>query len=274
MSKVSVKWLGTAGLYITDNDSSFMIDPFFSRYGLLPIALKLPLKPKIKQINSALKMFNITKCDGILVSHSHFDHSFDVPEISKKFQCNIFGARSTAMIARGANITENFIQEIEYNDTISIGNFKINFLESVHGPALFNKIPYPGIINSPLKQPANASAYRLGKVFSMHITHSDGTNFVHHGSAGYKDNMYDNINTDTIFLGIAGRGDTDNYIKNTVLKVKAKTLIPVHYDYFFKPVNKKMSYIPGVDFKGFQNNVLKYQKNFTLKIVKFGEECF
>ena len=43
---IRVTWLGTAGLMVADGDTSLLIDPFVSRYGLATVGLGRPLRPR------------------------------------------------------------------------------------------------------------------------------------------------------------------------------------------------------------------------------------
>ncbi len=154
--------------------------------------------------------------------------------------------------------------------SISFGRFTVRFLESRHGPVMFGRIPYPGDITSPLRQPARAGDYRVGTVFGILITHPSGT-ILHHGSAGYIPGMYHGIKADVLLLGIAGRGDTEEYLEQTALKIRPRTLIPVHYDNFFKPLDSGLSFQPMVDFGGFVRAAEKHRTSFALRTLPIGE---
>lgn len=65
-------WLLTAGFEILTNNFQILIDPFISR----PPNATPQLSTKISDIRSA---------HAIFLSHGHYDHSIDVPEIVKNF---------------------------------------------------------------------------------------------------------------------------------------------------------------------------------------------
>jgi len=44
-NSVGITWLGTAGVLISDHDSSILIDPYVSRFGIFKIAFGLRLQP-------------------------------------------------------------------------------------------------------------------------------------------------------------------------------------------------------------------------------------
>ena len=84
-SGVRVTYLGTNGYLLEASDSTILIDPYFSRIALAPVASNSPIKPNIIRINSGMNRL-AKRIDAILVTHGHFDHLLDVPEIARSHQ--------------------------------------------------------------------------------------------------------------------------------------------------------------------------------------------
>lgn len=270
-NNIRVTWLGTAGAFITDGKTGILIDPYVSRFGMIRVGLGLPLNPDRELIKKWAEKLGKENITAVIVSHSHFDHVADAPYFALEADVPLIGTESTINVGRGAGMTERKLIAVNPEQTVQIGDFNVKFLESVHGPALFGRVPYQGIIDKPLVPPAKAGDYRLGGVFSLLITHPYGT-IIHHGSAGYKPGMYDNIEADVLLLGIAGRGDTRQYIENVILKTKARLVVPVHIDNFFKPLEDGMTLLPLLKFDEFCSSAEKYKKAFTLRTIPLGEE--
>jgi len=76
---VQVVWMGTAGLYIHDDETRIFIDPFVSRYGFLKVAFGFSLKPNPEIIREWIVKTSGGHADAVFVSHSHYDHSMDAP---------------------------------------------------------------------------------------------------------------------------------------------------------------------------------------------------
>ncbi len=251
-------WLGTAGVYICDGKNGFVIDPYVSRHGMARVFLGLPLKPELCLIKQWADVLGNPGYDAVLVSHSHFDHLLDAPFFALERGVPLTGSSSTAMAGRGYGLDRALIDEVRPGDSRAYGDFTVTFIESAHGPAFAGRIPYPGAIGAPLVPPRPATAYRLGTTFSFLVEHPLGT-AVHHGSAGFIKGMYDGIRADKIFLGIAGRGgNTAEYIENVVIPLQARTVIPVHFDNFFRPLNAPMKYVPGLHLKEFLETASRY----------------
>jgi L-ascorbate metabolism protein UlaG (beta-lactamase superfamily) len=268
--EVRVTWLGTAGVLISDGKTGLLIDPYVSRFSMTRILLRSVLKPDLVLINEWLTKMGGRHIRAVIVSHSHFDHSVDAPYFARLSGAPLIGSASTMNIGKGAGLQDSQLQPVKPGRSLRIGQFAIQCIESRHGPAMFGKIPYPGEITKPLIQPARAGDYRVGTVFSLLIRHPSGT-ILHHGSAGFIPGMYDGIKADAVLLGIAGRGDSEHYLDEVALKTGTRMVIPIHYDNFFKPLDKDLSFLPLVDFDGFVQIAEKYKSSFSLKTLPIGE---
>ena len=268
---VRVTWLGTAGLYVTDGETGFFIDPFVSRYGLIKVLGGFSLPPQTHIIQEWLNRIGCHHADAVIVSHSHYDHALDAPFFAQKTGATLVGSDSTAWIGRGAGMAENQIKVVGPGDRVSLGKFEIIFIKSKHSKAVFGRIPWPGDITSPLIPPAAASAYLLGEIFSLLVTHPQGS-FVHLGSAGYIEGMFDGVKAHTLFLSIAGRQDTRELLRCTALALKAKQIIPIHFDNFFSPLNEEMSILWGVKLSEFYKTAALVAPDIAIQTAPLGRQ--
>ena len=269
---VKAVWLGAAGLYVSDGETSFFIDPYVSRVSVLKVVAGVRLSPDIKRINECISLVAGQKAEAVLVGHSHFDHLLDAPEFAKKTGAMLIGSASTANVCRGAGLSEEKIKVIKDRGTLNIGSFSFKFIEGVHGPAFLGRIPYPGFIEKPFAPPAKASDYKLGGFFGMVISHPLGT-FIHHGSAGWIPGMYDGIKADIVFLCLAGRKNTFSYLDETIGRTGAHSIIPIHHDWFFSPFEKSLRLFKGVRIDEFISAAMKIVPNteimFVPALIKF-----
>jgi L-ascorbate metabolism protein UlaG (beta-lactamase superfamily) len=259
-------------MYITDGETGLLIDPYVSRFGMRNIAFGSPLLPNRDLIRKWADKLGRENINAVIVSHSHFDHVADAPYFASEANAPLIGTQSSLNVGRGAGLAESKLIVVKPGQTMKFGNFTVKFIESSHGPTFLGRVPYPGTIDKPLVPPAKASDYRLGGVFSLLITHPYGT-ILHHGSAGFKPGMYDDTMADVLLLGIGGRGDTDQYLENVVLKTRARLVIPVHFDNFFKPLEDGVSFLPMVNFDEFCRKAEKHRPAFTIRTIPFCEEA-
>jgi hypothetical protein len=85
-----LRWLGTAGFEISDDDTSILVDPFVSRPTAVEAFLFAKLNIDVEAVDKyvtepMVRSGNLNKLKAILVSHTHHDHVQDVPYILSKF---------------------------------------------------------------------------------------------------------------------------------------------------------------------------------------------
>ncbi|MCX5850106.1 MAG: MBL fold metallo-hydrolase [Deltaproteobacteria bacterium] len=268
---VSITWLGTAGVLISDNQTGILIDPYVSRCGILKIAMGLPLQSDKEAIKKWVARLGKNHIQAIAVSHSHFDHCLDAPYFALETGAPLMGSESTLNVGRGASLVEAQLEAVKPDREITVGEFKLKFIESIHGPVFLGRVPYPGTIDKPLFPPRPAGDYKLGQTYAILISHPYGT-IAHHGSAGFIPGMYEGVTSDVVLLGIAGRGDTETYLKNVPLKLGAKLVIPIHFDNFFVPLEKKMRILLTAHFKEFLAVANRHCAFFELQILPIGKK--
>jgi L-ascorbate metabolism protein UlaG (beta-lactamase superfamily) len=268
---VNIIWLGTAGVLISDGETGILIDPYVTRCGMFKIAMNRPLCPDREAVKKWIARLGKKQIKIVAVSHSHFDHCLDAPYFALETGALLMGSQSTLNVGRGAALTEKYLKIVNPEKIIKVGAFTLKFIESNHGPAFLGRVPYPGAIDQPLISPRPARDYKLGQTFAIWISHPSGT-IVHHGSAGLIPGMYEGVTADVVLLGIVGRGDTQTYLNNIPLKLKAKLVIPIHFDNFFAPLTKKMKRLPTARFREFLVAADAHRESFELKILSIGEK--
>ena len=267
---LEITWLGTAGVLLSDGETSFFIDPFVSRPGLLEVALGFPLEPSVDAIGALVDRLRPPHVGAVLVSHSHYDHAMDAPFFAWRTGAPLVGSPSTINVGRGAGLPEERLRQVRPGDELTVGRFRIRFLESRHGPALLGRIPYPGEIEAPLRPPAAASSYRVGDTFSILVEHGS-TRLLHHGSAGFWPPALAGVRAGTVLLGLAGRRDTASYLREVPAAVGAGRVIPIHFDDFFEPLDQPLRFLPGVAFREFLKTARRTAPGLRITTLPVGQ---
>lgn len=267
---IEAVWMGAAGFYVSDGTTAVLIDPFVSRYGMVHVGLGRDIQPDADLIREWMTTLNPANVSLVIVSHSHYDHAIDAPIFAALTGGVLIGSESTLNVGKGVGLPAQQMFSIPVGKPITAGAFKVTFLESQHGKALFGRIPYPGSVDEPLVPPAPASAYKLGAAYSILVEHPKGT-FLHHGSAGWNPGMFKDVKADLVMLGIAGRGDSQEYVENVVRAVGAKRLLITHFDDFFVPLNAPIEPIWFVGFDEFVATTRESFPDIKLETMPIGE---
>lgn len=223
-----------------------MTDGFFSRPSISELLFK-PISPNVSLLKRIAKQEKLGQLAVIIPVHSHHDHAMDSAPLAQITGATVLGSQTTAYIAEGWGLPYQQITIAKNNQTYQYGNFSITLIPSKHidmPKFLASRIGMGEQLVEPLKHPASLKDYKEGTSYSVVIQHPKGS-FLVQGSANYIPQALVNIEVDTVFLGIAGLGGKtdrylDDYLEETVLAVKAKKVIPIHWESFTKPASNKV----------------------------------
>ncbi len=128
----------------TDGQSTWLVDGFFSRQPLSEVAFTR-LKVDETQVGAvAAEMFKRldmpSALSGIVVAHSHYDHSLDAPFLAKQYGARVVGSESTLQIAKGQDVPTTQIDAFTGSGRVKLGEFDIQLIQSAHAPTGFSRV--------------------------------------------------------------------------------------------------------------------------------------
>jgi len=119
--KLTLRWLGINGFELQYRGTTVLIDPCVTR------------GDSDRLSDPALVQKYLRRADAIVITHSHWDHLADVPEIIRRTGAALYGTPTTCNIARYYGIAENLLHEVGYQSHISLTpEIIVDFLESRH----------------------------------------------------------------------------------------------------------------------------------------------
>lgn len=252
-TKVDFQWTGVSGFILSDEQTSIFFDPNIT---MVSIADWMPwgeVESDPEEVDYWMRKCELKNLKGVFINHSHYDHMLDAPMILKKFGGKLYGSQSTLNYGRGMGIDESRLIKINYNQEYQVGGFSIKPLRAEHPKHLGPLMLSDGKINKPLKTPIHPVHFRLGKTHSFLIKYEDKKILFSAVAKISEPDHLAGIEADTLIVTMAKRGDTTTFVKKRILPTRAKNIIPVHFDNFFKKLSrdKKPHYLPFVDFEEF-----------------------
>lgn len=241
---VKTLFLGTSSMLWTDGKTHWMLDGFLSRQAVLDVALR-PIQVDSPRVDAtaqaAFKALNIPPVlAGVLVAHSHYDHSLDAPYLVKKYGGEVYGSGSTQNIALGQGLPADQIQLLGDGATVHLGDFTLQAVRSAHAPTGFTG----GFNTQPLLLPAHALAFKEGVSYMFVVSHSARPGkplAIIQPSAGFVPGQTRGIETELVFLGVGGLGklkeaEVEAYWTELVVHTRAKRVAMIHWDDFTQPL--------------------------------------
>ncbi|HEY8607753.1 MAG TPA: MBL fold metallo-hydrolase [Noviherbaspirillum sp.] len=245
---VRVRFAGVSTLLFDDGETAFMTDGFFSRPGILR-TLFATISPDTAAIGHGLGQLRVSRLAAVVVLHGHYDHALDAPEVAARTGGLLVGDASTLNLGRGYGLAEARMRSVAANDSLALGRWTLTFLPSRHAPTPFSDGGTRERIDTPLRPPARAGAWREGETWSLLVRHASGQSFLVQGSAGYLEGALKGHRAGVVFLGVGGAGKQSQAYRarlweETVKTVGAHRVIPVHWDDFSQPLERPLRALP------------------------------
>jgi L-ascorbate metabolism protein UlaG (beta-lactamase superfamily) len=220
MVSLTFRWLGTAGVVLNFEDQGLAIDPFFTRPSILQMLQ--PLVPKPNLIEGRLP-----ECHFVLVTHSHYDHLLDVPEVLRNTGATAYGSPNTSQLLSISGIPSSQVHEVALGDKLSCGRFEVEVIRGRH-----STIPFGGIFNGPLRHglqpPLHAWDYRMDICLGFCITVEEIRLLVCAAEPQPAEVLF-----------AVAQEPKDYYLK-LFQGVDPHTFVPIHWDNFTRPLDKPM----------------------------------
>lgn len=240
---VEIEWLGVSGYRISGEGHTIFVDPYLSRAPLRSLLLRRPTLPDPSALDRFVKAPG--KVVGVLVGHTHFDHAVDAPAIARRFDCKAYGSDSLQRLMALHGLADRAV-EVEPYRTYELGPFEIGFTPSAHSKLLLGlSVPYDGDLTCEHLDALSPAAYRCGQVWGISISVA-GLRLYHQGSANLIDDAIRERGVDVFLAGVAGRSFTRDYWRRILPRLEPRTVVPTHYDNFFRPLGQRMEFVSGV----------------------------
>jgi L-ascorbate metabolism protein UlaG (beta-lactamase superfamily) len=261
---LSLTWFGTAGFRLAYEGTVIWIDPYVTRLRLGELVRRRVIPPSEDAVATW-----IDRADAVLVGHTHFDHALDVPAISRRFGCPVYGSASLEHLMGLHGLAERTVV-IEPHRDYEMGPFRFHFVPSVHSRLQLGLgIPYSGELTCEHLDELTPQQYKCGQVFGVFIEVA-GFTLYHQGSADLLENEIKDRGVDLFLCGASGRRFTPRYIERIVKALDPKLIIPTHYDDFFRPLGGTTKFSFNVNLTGFADEVRAASASIPLHTLEVG----
>jgi L-ascorbate metabolism protein UlaG (beta-lactamase superfamily) len=258
---LELEWLGVSGYRMTFEGHTLFIDPYVSR-----VPLSALIRRRAALADEALIERYIGRPDkvvGVLVGHTHFDHAVDAPAIARRFDCPAYGSSSLVQLM-GLHGLARLARAVTPYHTYELGPFKVSFVPSAHSKLVLGlAVPFDGELTCDHLDGLNPGAYRCGQVWGIHIE-VGGVTFYHQGSANLIDDAIRHRGVDYFLSGVAGRGFTRDFWPRMLGRLEPKTIVPTHYDDFFRPLAAPMAFTTNVNLAHVPDEVARVSADFEV----------
>jgi L-ascorbate metabolism protein UlaG (beta-lactamase superfamily) len=220
---ITLRWLGVAGIELKVSGQTLLIDPLITRFPFWRMGFGR-IRPDGERIAE-----EIPRGDFVLVTHAHWDHLLDAPEVARNTGAIVLGSDHTCRLLAALGVAAGQIREIGVGDELTLGEFRVEVLPAEH-LTLLGRPLLSGPLPSRLQPPLRASDYRMDCCFSF-LIHAAGLRLLDWCS----ERSEPAVPADVLFV----RSYRPRSHYETLLQeVQPRLVIPTHWDDFFRPLSK------------------------------------
>jgi len=260
---MQITWYGTASLIIQDGDNKILFDPFFT------------ITDEREYYRKRYKPL-FQKCNAIVITHGHFDHIRDVPEIVSGIEIPIYCTKTPLKVLTKKGVPKERITCIAPGDTFSIGDIEITAFKGSHAafglPLILSTITKKRFWKMlPLAAQIGASSImveREAKEILVFQVSCKGKTILILGSLGIYPNEKYPQNIDMLVLPYQGRSDLLDYSIKLIDMIKPRIILLDHFNDYCPPISSEVDYSELVkwaeDNKQFSLIAPKREEEFSL----------
>lgn len=222
---IQFRWLGVAGIELSTEEEVLAIDPFFSRppFRRMWFGRVIPDRPLVAA--------KLPRCDFVLITHAHWDHLMDVPEVLRNTGAVALGSPNSCRLLSILGVPEDQIHPIQSGEEFPLGEFLIQVFPARHGTA-FGRPVFSGLLPHDLHPPLRVRDYRMDVNFSF-LIEAGGYRLLDWNS----EDPEPAVQADVLFVGPQRK---PGYYDALLRQVRPRIVIPIHWDDFFRPLSRPL----------------------------------
>ncbi len=244
---IRITYLGVNGYQFEAGGHALLVDPYFSRVGFSQAAFNGAVASDQRAVAAGLAHLR-PRADAVLVTHAHFDHLLDVPEIMRRTGATLVGGPTAVRIAEATGISPNECVTVRPGSVRRFGPWTVHVLTATHD-RIFGSTPFEGTASGPVTKPVKASDWKLGEPLAFVVEANGKRIYVDSGGTPGHLPAPAVRNVDLAILGVALPDSRRRYAE-IVRQLNPRYVLPSHQDDFFAPSDRGFSFGKLTDFPG------------------------
>jgi L-ascorbate metabolism protein UlaG (beta-lactamase superfamily) len=241
---VRITYLGTNGYQFETAGHSLLVDPYFSRISLARAGLGWPVRPNSLRIEEGLTHVS-PKVDAILITHAHFDHLLDAPNIAERTGARLLGSVEAVEIAVRMGAAHDHCVAVRPDAIRTIGPWHITVFPAAHDRIPIMGVPFNGPL--PADRPRRARDWVCGQPLAYLIRANGQSIFIDSGGTAAVLPPAVSGSIDLAILGTA-LPDSRARLVTAVTRLHPRYVLPSHQDNFFLPLARGFVFGPLTNF--------------------------
>jgi L-ascorbate metabolism protein UlaG (beta-lactamase superfamily) len=219
---IELTYTGVAGWHLRTPGHALSFDPYYTRMNMVRGEIR-PAIPDVEAIRE-----HAPPTDSIFISHPHYDHIMDAPEVARLHGAAIHTSPQGCDLLRILGVPEEQIRPIQSGDRLALGDMAVTVYRAQHR-IIFGKVPFQGALRPGLTPPIHGRDYRMVQLFSFLIEVGGMRILICNGI-----DAEPRVEADLLIVG----PDAARWQLELILgDVKPRVVLPNHWDNMFQPLS-------------------------------------
>ncbi|WP_422771988.1 MBL fold metallo-hydrolase [Plantactinospora sp. WMMC1484] len=226
------RWLGTSGWRIDIGARTVLVDPYLSRFdtGLFRNAFDPATELTVATETIAA---HVGRPEAVLVTHSHWDHFNDVPEIAARSTARVFGTLTTYHLGLAYGIPAARLSPVKGGEVLDFGDYTVEVVASAHSRNASYSMAFPGVRLSQPPKPRTIADLPEGDTLAYQVTVTGGPAVFFMGGSDFVERNLTGLAPDVAMVAMASSESTHAYVPRLLDALdRPEVVVPVHWDNF------------------------------------------
>lgn len=235
---VSMRWLGVAGWELNIDGRILYFDPYVSRFDYT--AEGGALRPDPTVVTTLLATGRLAgPPELIMVSHGHWDHLSDVPQLLGRpgwgdAVIRTMGGETQRNLLTAMGVSEqrlaNFIT-VSGGEDLTFGPYQVQVVRSLHSQSKGYGYGYPGLRVAPPPPPTKVSELVEGGTLAYQVTVPDRIKILMFGGTNFVERELAGLRPDVVAISMTDFSSVNRYLERLLTVLGGpRYVIPVHND--------------------------------------------
>lgn len=234
---IRVTYLGVNGYQLEANNHVLLVDPYFTRVGLTAVVLNQSLQSQPARVDEGFSHLQ-KSADAILVTHAHFDHLLDVPDLMRRTSAKLIAGPTAIKFAESLGVPAGKCDPVLPGAVRRVEPWTIKVLLAQHDH-LLGAIPFSG--KATRLPPRTAADWKLGEPLAFLIEANGKRIYIDSGGTPNELPPTYIAPVDLAILGVALPDSRARYAA-TVRRLQPRYVLPSHQDDFFAPLARGFTF--------------------------------
>jgi len=232
---IRITYLGVNGYQFETSAHALLVDPYFTRTDFWSVAGNRPMASRSERVDEGFRHLR-PKADAVLVTHAHFDHLLDVPDVMRRTGARLLSGPTAVRLVETFGIAPRKCDTVQPGAVRTIGPWTIRVLAAQHD-TLLGSVPFPNRAKPLANPPVKASDWVVGEPLAFVIEAAGKKIYVDSGGVPGAPPGPRVGPVDLAILGVA-LPDSRRRFAEAVRALRPRYVLPSHQDDFFVPLQR------------------------------------